>query len=404
MKNDIVIASACRTPVGRFGGSFLEISAASLGSYVIAEAIQRANIESALIDEVVLGCVLQAGVGQNVARQSAIMAGIPIDKCSMTVNMVCGSGLKAVCLASLAISSGESDIIVAGGTENMSQSPFLLKEMRWGTKKGEVRLIDSMVNDALTDAFGNYTMGITAENIADLYKITREEQDLFAVMSQNRAEKAQYDNLFNEEIVSVQSKIKDQLIIVEKDENIRYGTTFEKISSLKPVFKTNGTVTAGNSSTANDGAAALVLMSREKANMLGIKPLARILSYATAGVDPSVMGIGPVESCKKALKNACLTIDDIGLAEINEAFAVQTIAVVRDLNIRIDKLNVNGGAIALGHPIGASGARILVTLIHQMRRKNIKYGMAAACIGGGMGITIIVENEEIVNDHLSSSE
>lgn len=392
MKVEIVIASACRTPVGNFGGSFLDVSAACLGGIVIADAIRRAGIEAVNVNEVFLGCVLQAGMGQNIARQSSIMAGIPVEAPSMTINMVCGSGLKTVCMAAQAIISGDGDIIIAGGTENMSQAPYLLKEMRWGAKMGNAKLVDSMINDALIDVFNQYHMGITAENIAERYNITREEQDTFAAMSQQKAEKAQSENLFNYEIIPVRVEIKkNEFKLIERDEYIRYGTTVEKLSALNPSFKKNGTVTAGNASGINDGAAALVLMSNEKAHRLGIKPLAKILSYASTGVDPSIMGMGPVESCKNALHKANLTVADIGLVEINEAFAVQAIAIIRELGISIERVNVNGGAIAIGHPIGASGARILVTLIHEMNRRNEQYGMATLCVGGGMGITLIVE-------------
>jgi acetyl-CoA C-acetyltransferase len=392
MKKEVVIVSACRTPIGNFGGSFSGVSAVNLGSVVIAEAIKRAGIQADIVNEVLLGCMLQAGLGQNVARQSSIMAGIPVNVPSTTINMVCGSGLKSVCLAAQSIISGDGDIIVAGGTENMSQAPYLLKEMRWGAKMGDVKFIDSMIYDALTDVFNQYHMGVTAENIAEKYGITRVEQDLFAENSQKKAEQAQKKGLFSYEIVPVKVEFKkNESRLIESDEYIRYGTTIEKLASLKPAFKKEGTVTAGNASGINDGAAAVVLMSGEKAKALGIKPMAKILSYASSGVDPSIMGIGPVESCKSALYKAKLNVADIGLVEANEAFAVQSIAVMRELGLAADKVNVNGGAIALGHPVGASGARILVTLLHEMNRRNVKFGMATLCIGGGMGITAIVE-------------
>lgn len=394
MKNEVVIVSACRTPIGNFGGAFLGVSAANLGKVVIAEAIKRAGIQVNMVDEVLLGCILQAGMGQNIARQASIMAGIPVEVPSMTINMVCGSGLKSVCLAAQSISLGDGNIIVAGGTENMSQAPYLNREMRWGSKMGDTKMVDSIIYDALTDVFNQYHMGITAENIAEKYKISREEQDIFAATSQQRAEKAQREGLFKEEITPVRIELKkNESKLIEQDEFIRPGTTAEKLSALKPAFKKDGTVTAGNASGINDGAAALVLMSGEKAKLLGIRPLAKILSYASAGVDPSIMGMGPVESCKSALYKAKLTVNDIGLVEANEAFAVQSIAVTRELGLSTDKVNVNGGAIALGHPVGASGARILVTLIHEMNRRNERYGMATLCIGGGMGITIIIESE-----------
>ena len=395
MKNEVVIVSACRTPIGNFGGAFLGTSAANLGKVVIAEAIKRAGIQVGMVDEVLLGCILQAGLGQNIARQASIMAGIPVEVPSMTINMVCGSGLKSVYLAAQSISLGDGNIIVAGGTENMSQAPYLNREMRWGSKMGDTKMVDSIIYDALTDVFNQYHMGITAENIAEKYKISREEQDIFAATSQQRAEKAQREGLFKEEIIPVRIELKkNESKLIEQDEFIRPGTTAEKLSLLKPAFKKDGTVTAGNASGLNDGAAALVLMSGEKAKLLGIRPLAKILSYASAGVDPSIMGMGPVESCKSALHKAKLTVNDIGLVEANEAFAVQSIAVTKELGLSIDRVNVNGGAIALGHPVGASGARILVTLIHEMNRRNERYGMATLCIGGGMGITIIIESEE----------
>jgi acetyl-CoA C-acetyltransferase len=394
MKNEVVIASACRTPIGSYGGSFLNVSPATLGKVVIAEAIKRAGIEANLINEVFLGCVLQAGMGQNIARQAAIMAGIPVDVPAMTINMVCGSGLKTVCMAAQAIKTGDGDIIIAGGTENMSQAPYLLKEMRWGAKMGDVKFIDSMIYDALTDVFNQYHMGITAENIAEKYSITREEQDIFAAMSQQRAEKAQSEGRFKDEIIPLRIELKkNESKLIEQDDYIRPGTTVEKLSALRPAFKKDGTVTAGNASGINDGAAALVLMSGEKAQTLGIKPLAKILSYASTGVDPSIMGMGPVESCKNALLKAKLRVSDIGLVEANEAFAVQSVAVTRELGLNIERVNVNGGAIALGHPVGASGARILVTLIHEMARRNERYGMATLCVGGGMGVTVIVERD-----------
>ena len=394
MKKEVVIVSACRTPIGSFGGAFSGVSAVNLGSEVIAGALKRAGIQAEMVDEVLMGCVLQAGMGQNIARQASVKAGIPVDVPSMTINMVCGSGLKSVCLAAQSIISGDGDIIVAGGTENMSQAPYLVKEMRWGAKMGEVKFIDSMTYDALTDVFNQYHMGVTAENIAEKYGITRAEQDLFAENSQKKAERAQKEGLFSEEIVPVKVEFKkNESRLIESDEYIRFGTTIEKLASLKPAFKKEGTVTAGNASGINDGAAALVVMSGEKARALGIKPMAKILSYASSGVDPSIMGMGPVESCKSALYKAKLNVADIGLVEANEAFAVQSIAVMRELGLDTDKVNVNGGAIALGHPVGASGARILVTLLHEMNRRNVKFGMATLCIGGGMGITVIVEGE-----------
>jgi acetyl-CoA C-acetyltransferase len=395
MKNEIVITSACRTPVGSFGGSLSSVNVTELATIVISEAVKRSEISPELVNEVLMGCVLQAGIGQNLSRQASVKAGIPVSVPATTINMVCGSGLKTVCLAVQSIMSGENQIVVAGGAENMSQAPYLQKNLRWGAKMGEVKVIDSMISDALTDAFNQYHMGITAENLAEKYGITRTDQDLFAESSQKKAERAQKDGLFNSEIVPVKVELKrNESKLVELDEYIRFGTTVEKLSLLNPAFKKDGTVTAGNASGINDGAAALVMMSREKAQALGVRPLAKIISYASAGVDPSIMGIGPIEACRTALKKANLNISDIGLVEANEAFAVQSLAVMRELGLDPDKVNVNGGAIALGHPVGASGARILVTLLHEMNRRNVRFGMATLCIGGGMGISIIIEREE----------
>lgn len=391
--DNIVIASACRTPIGNFGGSFLNVSAASLGGIVIKESIKRAGLEVSNVDEVYMGCVLQSGLGQNVARQSSIIAGVPFEVPSTTINMLCGSGLKTVCVASQSIMSGNNEIIVAGGTENMSQAPYLQHEIRWGTKMGNVKLIDSILHDALTDVYNHYHMGITAENIAKTYGISREEQDIFANLSQEKAGKSQTENIFKDEIVPIEVNGKENgFKVVELDEYIRFGTTIDNLSKLRPAFKKDGTVTAGNSSGINDGAAALVIMSGEKAKKLGVKPLAKILSYASTGIDPSIMGMGPVMACKKALQNANLTIDAIGLVELNEAFAVQAIAVIRKLGLNSQRVNVNGGAISIGHPVGASGARILVTLIFELIRRRERYGMATLCVGGGMGVAMIIEN------------
>jgi acetyl-CoA C-acetyltransferase len=395
MNREVVIAGACRTPIGNFGGSFAGVSAVNLAGIVIGEAIRRTGIEPGQTDEVIFGCVLQAGLGQNIARQAAVNAGIPVSVPSVTVNMVCGSGMKAVVLAAQSILSGNADIVVAGGAENMSQAPYLLREGRYGAKMGDVKLIDSMTYDALTDTFNQYHMGITAENLAEKFNIGRMEQDTYAAMSQQKAQKAQEEGRFRDEIVPVKIELKkNETAIIEKDEFIRYGTTVDKLSMLRPAFKKDGTVTAGNASGINDGAAAMIVMSKEKADELGIKPMARILSFAAAGVDPSVMGIGPVGSSRLALKKAKLTIDDIGLVEGNEAFAVQALAVIKQLGLDMAKVNVNGGAIALGHPVGASGARIVVTLIHEMEKRAERLGMATLCIGGGMGITLIIERED----------
>ena len=395
MNNEkIVIAGACRTPIGSFGGSLLDVSAVTLGKIVIAEALRRAGINCSMVDEVLMGCVLQAGLGQNVARQSSIRAGIPVEVPASTINMVCGSGLKSVCMAAQSIMTGDGEIIVAGGTENMSQAPYLLKESRWGSKMGDVQLVDYMVYDALTDVFNDYHMGITAENLAEKFHISREEQDAYAAMSQQRAENAQKNGFFRNEIVPVGVETKKNGVkIIEQDEFIRYGTTVEKLATLRPAFKKDGTVTAGNASGINDGAAALVLMSDRKAQSLNIKPLAKILSYAYVGIEPSIMGFGPVEASRAALKKANLKLEDIGLIEANEAFAAQTLAVAGELGFDKSKVNVNGGAIALGHPVGASGARILVTLLYEMQKRDERYGMATLCVGGGMGVSVIVERE-----------
>lgn len=391
MRN-VVIASAVRTAVGNFNGSLASIPPIELGAVVIKEAINRAGINPSYIDEVLMGNVLQAGLGQNPARQSAVKAGIPVEIPSMTINKVCGSGLRCISLAFQFISAGYADIIVAGGMENMSQAPFLLKNARWGYRMGDNILMDSMVHDGLTDIFNNYHMGITAENLAEKYNISRDEQDTFAVESQNKAEEAIRQGYFNSEItpVNVPQKKREPRAF-DIDESPRFGTTVDALSKLKPAFKKDGTVTAGNASGINDGAAALVILSEEKALEYKIKPMAKIVTFASAGVDPSVMGLGPVPATRKALKRANLTLKDIDLIEANEAFAAQAIAVSRELNFDMDRVNVNGGAIALGHPIGASGARILVTLLYEMKRRNVKYGLSTLCIGGGMGTSLIVE-------------
>ncbi len=388
---EVVIASAARTAVGSFNGSLAGVSAVDLGVAAVKEAINRAGISPEQVDETVLGCILQAGQGQGVARQVAVKAGIPIEKPAMTINMICGSGLKAVQLAAQAIISGECDIVVAGGTENMSQAPYLLKSARTGYRMGHGEVIDTMIHDALTDVFNNYHMGITAENLAEKYSISREEQDAFAAKSQNKAEAALKDGRFDEEIVPVVIASKKGDVVVDKDEYPRAGTTVDSLAKLKPAFKKDGTVTAGNASGINDGAAALVVMSAEKARELGIKPLAKLVGYASAGVDPSIMGIGPVPATKKALERANLRVEDIDLIEANEAFAAQALAVAKELGLDMDKVNVNGGAIALGHPVGASGARILTTLLYEMKRRDVKHGLATLCIGGGMGTAVVVE-------------
>jgi len=389
---EVVIVSAVRTPIGAFGGSFKDVSAVKLGAVVVKEALARANVKPELVDEVIFGSVLQAGLGQNVARQVAIAAGIPNEVPSMTINKVCGSGLKTVILGAQAIMTGDADIIVAGGTENMSMAPYVLPNARWGYRMGDGAIIDYMVHDGLTDIFNNYHMGITAENIAEQWNITREEQDKFALESQQRAERAIKEGRFKDEIVPVEvPQKKGDPIIVDTDEHPRFGTTLEALAKLKPAFKKDGTVTAGNASGINDGAAAVVLMSKEKAEELGIKPLVTIVSYASAGVDPKIMGYGPVPASQKALAKANMTIEDIDLVEANEAFAAQALAVMKGLGLDPEKTNVNGGAIALGHPIGCSGTRILVTLIHEMIKRDAKTGLATLCIGGGQGTALIVK-------------
>ncbi|HCL4438729.1 acetyl-CoA C-acetyltransferase [Clostridium botulinum] len=390
MKN-VVIASAVRTPIGKFGGTLKSVSAIELGSIVIKEALKRANVKPEDVDEVIMGNVLQAGLGQNSTRQSAVAAGIPVEVPSFTINKVCGSGLRAVSLATQLIKLGDDDIVVAGGTENMSAAPYLLEKARWGQRMGDGKIVDEMIRDGLWESFNDYHMGITAENIAEQWGITREEQDEFSAKSQQKAEKAVKEGRFKEEIVPVVIKSRKGEVVFDTDEFPRFGATKESLSKLKPAFKKDGTVTAGNASGINDGAAALVIMSEEKANELGIKPLAKIVAYGTSGVDPKIMGYGPFYATKKTLEKANLKIADMDLIEANEAFAAQSLAVAKDLGFDMDKVNVNGGAIALGHPIGCSGARILTTLLYEMEKRNSKYGLATLCIGGGMGTAIIVE-------------
>ncbi|MDR2065182.1 MAG: acetyl-CoA C-acetyltransferase [Prevotellaceae bacterium] len=388
---EIIIAGAVRTPIGKFGGTLTSVPVQELGSIVIKEAIKRAGITVESVDEVIMGNVLQAGLGQGTARQSAVKAGIPYTVPAMTINNICGSGLKAVNLAVSLILSGDAEVVVAGGMENMSAAPFILKNARWGYRMGTGELIDSMVYDSLTDVFEGYHMGVTAENVAEKFNISRQQQDEFAAWSQQKSEKALNENRFKNEIVPVEIKEKKTTRIFDTDEFPRQGVTAESISKLSPAFKTNGTVTAANASGINDGAAALVVMSAEKAAQLGVKPMAKIISYASAGVDPKIMGTGPVYSTQKALNKARLTINDIDLIEANEAFAAQVLAVGKQLNFPDEKLNVNGGAIALGHPVGASGARILVTLLYEMQKRNAELGLATLCVGGGMGVTTIVK-------------
>lgn len=388
----VVIASAVRTPVGSFGGALKSVSAVELGAIATKEAIKRAGIDPAIIDEVVIGNVLQAGLGQNVARQVSLNAGIPKEVPAMTLNKVCGSGLRAVSLAAQMIKAGDADIVVAGGTESMSQAPFLVREARWGARMGDKTFVDEMLVDGLVDAFHKYHMGITAENVSEQFGITREMQDHLSTVSQNRASKARAEGRFKDEIVPVEiTDRKGRVTVVDTDEFIRDGITEEGLSKLKPAFKKDGTVTAGNASGINDGSAILVVMSESKAKELGIKPIANIISYASAGVDPSIMGTGPIPSSRKALKKAGMEVKDLDLIEANEAFAAQAQAVANDLGFDMDKVNVNGGAVAIGHPIGASGARILTTLLYEMQKRDSKTGLATLCIGGGQGTALIVE-------------
>ena len=390
---EIVIASACRTAIGTFGGTLKDVPAAELGAIVVKEAVKRAGIKPEMVDEVIFGNVLQAGLGQNIARQVTLKAGLPIETTAMTINIVCGSGLKSVALAANQILAGESEIVVCGGTENMSAAPNAIPSARWGARMNNSKMIDVMVNDGLWDAFNQYHMGITAENVAEKYGITREMQDEFAVASQSKAEAAIKAGKFKDEIVPVVIHGKKGDTVFDTDEHPKFGTTLEKVAKLKPAFKRDGgTVTAANASGINDSAAALVVMSKEKADELGIKPLATIVSYATGGVDPSIMGVGPVPAVTKAMARANMTVDDFDLIEANEAFAAQSLAVAQDLKFDMSKVNVNGGAIALGHPIGASGARILVTLLYEMqKREDAHTGLATLCIGGGQGQALIVK-------------
>jgi acetyl-CoA C-acetyltransferase len=387
---EVVIVSAVRTAIGTFGGCFKNVSAVELGTAVVKEAISRANIQPDMVDEVIFGNVLQAGLGQNVARQISIHAGIPIEKSSFVVNKVCGSGLKTVALAAQAIQNGDADIIVAGGTENMSLSPYIMPSARWGARMGNVEVVDTMVYDGLTDVYSKVHMGITAENIVTEYGFTREQLDAFAVESQARTLKAIADGRFKDEIVPFIIPSKKGDTIVDTDEYPKAGQTMESLAKLRPAFKKDGFVTAATSSGINDGAACVVVMSKEKADELGLKALVTITSYASAGVDPQIMGTGPIPATRKALAKANLTIEDLDLVEANEAFAAQALSVVTSLNLNTDIVNVNGGAIALGHPIGASGTRILVTLIHEMVKRDSKHGLATLCIGGGQGISMIV--------------
>ena len=391
---EVVIASAVRTAIGTFGGSLKDIPAVDLGALVIKEAVNRAGIKPELVNEVVMGNVIQAGLGQNVARQSAVKAGLPIEIPAMTINMVCGSGLRSVALAAQMIKAGDCDVVVAGGMENMSRAPYALETTRWGQRMGDGKLVDTMIKDALSDAFNNYHMGVTAENIVKEWGLTREELDEFSLNSQLKAEKAIKEGKFKDEIVPVMvPQRKGEPKVFDTDEGPRFGSTIEGLARLKPCFIKDGKVTAGNSSGINDGAAAFVVMSAEKAAELGVTPLATIVSYGHKGLDPAIMGYGPFHATKAVMESANLTVEDMDLIEANEAFAAQSIAVAKDLHFDMSKVNVNGGAVALGHPVGASGARILVTLLHEMQRRDAKKGLATLCIGGGMGTAMIVERK-----------
>lgn len=389
---EVVIVSAARTPIGSFGGSLKGIPTRTLGAVTIKAAVERAGIKPEMVEEVIMGAVLQGGLGQNVARQMTLDAGLPKEVPAMTINKVCGSGLRAVELAAQIIKAGDADIVVAGGAENMSATAYAMPAARWGARMNNAQMVDMMVNDGLWDAFNGYHMGITAENVAEQWGITREELDEFSVISQNRAEEAIKAGKFKDEIVPVEiPQRKGDPIIFDTDEFPKFGTTIEKVAKLKGAFKKDGIVTAANASGINDAGAAVVVMSKEKADELGIKPLCTIKSYASAGVDPSIMGVGPVPASEKALKKAGLTVADMDLVEANEAFAAQSLAVRKDLGLDPEKTNVNGGAIAIGHPIGASGCRILITLIYEMMKRDSKYGLATLCIGGGMGTALVVE-------------
>ena len=391
MAKEIVIAGACRTALGKFGGSLSGVPAVELGAIVIKEAINRAGIKPEDVDEVLMGNVLQAGLGQSPARQAAVKAGIPVEVPALTVNNVCGSGLKVVNMAAAMIEAGDAEVMVVGGMENMSAAPYAMPQGRFGYRMNNGTLVDVMINDGLWDAFNNYHMGITAENVAEQYGVTREMQDEFAAWSQQKCEAAQKAGKFDEEIVPVPVKVKKEIVEFKVDEFPRQGVTAEGLAKLKPAFKKDGTVTAANASGINDGAAALVIMTAEKAKELGVKPMAKFVAGASAGVDPSIMGVGPIYATRKVLAKANMTIDDLDLIEANEAFAAQSVAVANELGLDKAKVNVNGGAIAIGHPIGASGCRILVTLLYELKHSGKKTGLATLCIGGGMGVATIVE-------------
>ena len=391
MKTEVVLAGAVRTPVGKFGGTLAGTPAPDLGAIAIKGALEKAGVAPEMVNEVLMGCVIQAGLGQNVARQASIKAGLPDTVPAQTLNIVCGSGLNAVNIAAALIMSGQADIVVAGGMENMSAAPYALRDARYGYRMGDGKFVDTMVYDALTDAFNQYHMGITAENVAEQFGITREAQDEFSATSQQRTERAMAANLFDDEIVPVPVKVKRDTVMFDKDEYPRAGVTAESLANLRPAFKSDGTVTAANASGINDGAAAVVVMSAEKAKELGVTPMAKWVAGTTAGVDPKIMGIGPVYSTRKVMEKTGLTINDFDLIEANEAFAAQALAVGKELGWDSERVNVNGGAIAIGHPVGASGCRILVTLLHEMKRRGSKRGLATLCVGGGIGVSTVVE-------------
>ena len=393
MAKKIVLAGACRTAIGVMGGALSTTPAPELGTIVIKEALKRAGVKPEQVDMVYMGCVIQAGTGQNPARQAAVNAGIPVESPAITINVLCGSGLDCVNTAARMIREGEADIIVAGGIENMSMAPYALKNARFGYRMGNNQIYDTMITDALTDAFHGYHMGITAENVAERWGLTREELDAFAANSQQKACAAIASGRFKDEIVPVEVKKKKETVIFDTDEGPRQGVTVESLSKLRPAFKKDGMVTAGNASSINDGAAAIVVMSEEKAKELGVKPMATWIDGTLAGVDPAIMGVGPIAATKKLFARTGLTIRDMDLVEANEAFAAQCVAVARDLEFDMSKVNVNGGAIALGHPVGCSGCRILVTLLYEMEKRDAKKGLATLCVGGGMGCAAIVERE-----------
>lgn len=391
MARKVVLAGACRTAIGTMGGTLSNTPAPDLGTVVIKEALKRAGVAPEMVDEVYMGCVIQAGLGQNPARQAAVNAGIPVEVPATTINVLCGSGLHCVNLAAKLIANGEADIIVAGGMENMSKAPYLLYNARFGYRMGAAMMDDALLRDALHDAFGGYHMGITAENIAEEWGLTRQQLDEFAAWSQNKCEKARAEGKFKDEIVPVEVKKKKETILFDTDEGPRDGVTVESLSKLRPAFKEGGKVTAGNASGINDGAAAIIVMSEEKAKELGVTPMATWIGGELAGVEPRIMGIGPVASTRKVMEKKGYKIEDFDLIEANEAFAAQSVAVGHDLGFDMNKLNVNGSAIALGHPVGASGCRILVTLLYEMQRRHAKKGLATLCVGGGMGCSAIVE-------------